>query len=177
MASPCLIALPLTASQLTSSPLLPPPPLLPPKPLLLQPREVDALYDTLEAVLSALAALNPPAPAVLLAGSALGAVRSASILFCDDDVDIGILEADAARVAAALPGALRGVASYTRRPWPGGDRVRPRAAPSAWIDVFVLRRYDSAAVLAIKCRVAGLAGDVQRPAMTARGEYAGNHQE
>ena len=122
-------------------------PLRPPKPLLLKPREVDALYDTLEAVLAALAALTPPAPAVLLAGSALGAVRSASILFCDDDVDIGILEEDAERVAAALPGALRSVASYARRPWPGGDRIRPRAAPSAWIDVFVLRRYDSAAEL------------------------------
>jgi len=29
---------------------------------------------------------------VVLAGSLLGAVRSASILFCDDDIDIGIFE-------------------------------------------------------------------------------------
>ena len=130
-----------------------------PRPLLLSAKEVDALYDTLEVLLAAFASMDPPVSAFLLAGSLLGSVRSTSILFCDDDVDIGIFECDAERVAAALPALLRGVATFARRPWPGGDRVRPCAAPGAWIDVFTLRRYENAADVAsvVALRVNGTA--------------------
>ena len=64
--------------------------------LLLQPAEVDALYDALDVLTRALAHLD--IPFYLIAGSALGACRSRSILFCDDDVDIAIFECDYARL-------------------------------------------------------------------------------
>jgi phosphorylcholine metabolism protein LicD len=37
-------------------------------------------------------------PYVLVAGSLLGAVRSRSLLFCDDDADIAVFEEDYAKV-------------------------------------------------------------------------------
>lgn len=37
-------------------------------------------------------------PYLLVAGSLLGAVRSRSLLFCDDDVDIAVFEEDYAKV-------------------------------------------------------------------------------
>lgn len=112
-----------------------------PEPLLLTPNDVDALYDCLEAVERALASLG--VRPILLAGSLLGAIRSQSILFCDDDVDIGVLDADYERVLAELPGAIAHTATYKRRPWPAADRIRPRGASGVWIDVFVLRLYAS----------------------------------
>jgi hypothetical protein len=116
-----------------------------PTPLLLTAAEVDAVYDALQAVAGALTALG--VRFVLLAGSLLGAVRSASFLFCDDDADIGIFEEDYGRVLAELPGKLKGVAAFLRRPWPGADRVRMHAQTSVWVDLFVLRRYESEAAL------------------------------
>lgn len=55
-----------------------------PAPLLLTGKEVDALYDCMELLHGALQRLAIPYS--LIAGSLLGAVRSHSILFCDDDV-------------------------------------------------------------------------------------------
>lgn len=55
-----------------------------PAPLLLTGKEVDALYDCMELLHGALQRLA--IPYTLIAGSLLGAVRSQSILFCDDDV-------------------------------------------------------------------------------------------
>lgn len=123
-----------------------PAPSLPgPGPLLLKTREVGVLYDVLADVDIAFRALG--LRYLVLAGSLLGAVRSASILFCDDDVDIGVFEDEYEAVLHNLPAALHGVASYVRRPWPGADRIRPVAAPHLWIDVFVLRRFVSPADL------------------------------
>ena len=65
-------------------------PPLGPNPLLLSRAEVDELYDLLASVLSALDELI--IPHALIAGSLLGAVRSQSILFNDDDVDIAIID-------------------------------------------------------------------------------------
>ena len=56
-----------------------------PKPLLLQQKEVDALYDALSSTLHCLSSLSRPIRYSLCAGTLLGAVRSASLLFCDDD--------------------------------------------------------------------------------------------
>lgn len=92
---------------------------------LLKPKEISALYDTLEATQAVLASLN--VPWILIAGSLLGAVRSRSILFCDDDVDIAIFEDDYERVKTTLPGALKGTGTYAVRPWPAADRIRPNA--------------------------------------------------
>ena len=113
-----------------------------PLPLLRSQAEVNALYDCLQALGNALDALE--IPWLIICGSILGAVRSHSLLFCDDDVDIGVFENDYPRVLELLPAALKGVAQFKRRPWPAADRVRPLARTQVWIDVFVLRRYDSA---------------------------------
>ena len=121
-------------------------------PLLLLPREVDALYDALELTGAALRAIG--VPFTLLAGSLLGAIRSRSILFCDDDIDIGVMACDYARVRSELPSALGADAKYAVRPWPAADRIRPRACPQVWIDVFVLQEYrcesDLVAVISAK---------------------------
>ena len=110
-----------------------------PSPLLLDQRSVDALYVCLEGLQAALQQLQ--IPFVLIAGSLLGAVRSRSLLFCDDDVDVAVFEEDYPRVLELLPERLGKAHTFSRRPWPGADRVRPRACPQVWIDVFVLRRF------------------------------------
>jgi len=63
-----------------------------PTPLLLSRAEVDELYDLLGALISCLDELS--IPYVLIAGSLLGAVRSQSILFNDDDIDIALIDDD-----------------------------------------------------------------------------------
>lgn len=103
--------------------------------------EIDALYDCLERVGAALDSLH--IAYTLVAGSLLGALRSESILFCDDDVDIAVFEHDYKRVLAELPAALGHDATYVKRPWVAADRIRPRSCTQVWIDVFVLRRFDS----------------------------------
>jgi hypothetical protein len=110
-----------------------------PEPLLLQRQQVDALYDVLSLVIDHLAALR--IPCWLVAGSCLGAVRQASILFCDDDVDIAVFHEDLDRVRYELPVCLGRAAHYLVRPWPGADRIRPVANSSVWVDVFALKRY------------------------------------
>ena len=56
---------------------------------MLRNKEVDALYELLGWVQEALEGAN--VPWTLTGGSALGAIRSESILFCDDDIDIAIV--------------------------------------------------------------------------------------
>ena len=118
------------------------------QPLLLSRSEVDALYDCVAAVTRALTSVG--VRPFLVAGSLLGAVRSGSILFCDDDVDVGVLEEEYARVphedvAAALRS--EGAGHFVARPWPGADRVRPARCTHVWVDIFVIRRYESLADL------------------------------
>ena len=112
-----------------------------PRPLVRSQREVDALYDVVRIVTDALRTLH--IPYVTIAGSLLGAVRSSSFLFCDDDADIAVFEDDYPRVLAELPRALASVATYVKRPWPVADRVRPRHLTHVWVDVFVLKRFDT----------------------------------
>ncbi len=61
-----------------------------PAPLLLTTNQVDGLYDCLETAMIAFSDIG--VSFVIVAGTLLGAVRSQSILFCDDDVDIAIFE-------------------------------------------------------------------------------------
>ena len=115
--------------------------LVPPRPLLRSQREVDATYDVLALLSRALTELR--IPHLLIAGSLLGAVRSASFLFTDDDADIAVFAEDYPRLLALLPARLAPAATFSRRPFPAADRVRPRACTQVWVDVFVLTRYDS----------------------------------
>ncbi len=73
----------------------------------------------------------------------MGAVRSRSLLFCDDDIDVAVFEEDYARLKELLPARLGKKNTFVLRPWPAADRVRPRACPQVWIDVFMLRRFDN----------------------------------
>lgn len=38
--------------------------------------------------------------------------------------------------------------SYTVRPWPAADKIRPMSQTQAWVDVFVLKRFENRAALA-----------------------------
>ena len=118
-----------------------------PTPVCIAGKEVDALYDALGLIQAAFAAAE--IPWVLTGGSALGAVRSESILFCDDDIDLAVVgrcHLERARAALrGLPG-LRHAAAGGRNGlcW---DRVRPAAAPGVWVDVFLLVEYGTLADL------------------------------
>ena len=61
-----------------------------PEPTLLSRKEVDALYVTLEAIVKALDRLQ--VDYIVTGGSLLGAVRQHSLLFCDDDIDVTIID-------------------------------------------------------------------------------------
>ena len=61
-----------------------------PEPTLLSRKEVDALYETFDVVRKALDKLD--VDYIVTGGSLLGAIRQHSILFCDDDIDIAIIE-------------------------------------------------------------------------------------
>ena len=117
-----------------------------PEPTILNRKEVDTLYDILEAVTGALKQLG--VRYIVTGGSLLGAVRQHSILFCDDDIDIAIIEESAQggtetydRVSGHLAALLGKDYSYTIRPWEGGDKVRSKKLPAVFLDLFVLRRY------------------------------------
>lgn len=58
-------------------------------------------------------------------------------------IDIAVFEHDYPRLLQQLPAALAPHATYVRRPWPAADKVRLRALSHVWVDVFVLRRYES----------------------------------
>lgn len=109
-----------------------------PATVLLKDKEVDAIYELVGWVRDAFASAR--VPFVLTGGSALGALRSESILFCDDDVDLAIVgrgHVDAARAALrAVDGATHAPAGgRSGLPW---DRVRHEKASRAWVDVFLL---------------------------------------
>lgn len=82
---------------------------------------------------------------IVTGGSLLGAIRQHSILFCDDDIDIAIIERDGsgayATVSKNLQQLLGKKYTYSIRPWEGGDRVRPKHMSSVFLDLFTIRRY------------------------------------
>lgn len=111
--------------------------------IILNQREIDVLYETLCNLDEALKILR--IPYLLIAGSLLGAIRSQSILFNDDDIDVALLCDDDAtyrRVREELPGMLND-ATAKIRPCPFCDKIRPKKLSHVWIDIFVLRRYNS----------------------------------
>ena len=145
----------------------PPAPKMGPEPTLLSRKEVDALYETLEAILAALDRLQ--VDYIVTGGSLLGAIRQHSLLFCDDDIDVTILDyprGDARdpyyyqggdsncprdnnytsaydRVTQQLQELLGSQYTYSIRPWEAGDKVRPKFMSSVFVDIFTLRRFES----------------------------------
>jgi len=143
-----------------------------PEPTLLTRKEVDALYETLEAIVAALDELR--VDYILTGGSLLGAIRQHSILFCDDDIDVTILEYPRGhprghardpmnnnrngkngeccpyseesaydRVRNHLQRLLGDRFTYSIRPWEAGDKVRPKFQSSVFVDIFTLRQYET----------------------------------
>jgi cytidyltransferase-like protein len=114
-----------------------------PEPVLLSRKEVDALYEILGAVVNALDTLK--VEYIVTGGSLLGAIRQHGILFCDDDIDIAILDVDCAydRVASQLQEVLGPAYVYQIRPWEGGDRVRAQRMNNVFLDLFALVRFES----------------------------------
>jgi len=124
---------------------------------LLSRSEVDELYDLLDIIVSALDDLQ--IKYVIIKGSLLGAVRSESILFNDDDIDIAIIDDGQGsydRCQKNLPGILEEASrersditevevnyQYHRRSREGCDRVKSTEAPRVRVDIFVLRKYES----------------------------------
>lgn len=122
-----------------------PRPKMGPEPVLLSRKEVDVLYVTLQAVIGALEQLG--VDYIVTGGSLLGAVRQHSILFCDDDIDIAIIEREGTgayqHVSSNLQYLLGEDFTYSIRPWEGGDRVRPKKMSSVFLDLFTIRRFES----------------------------------
>lgn len=117
-----------------------------PEPVLISRKEVEALYDTLDAVTKALKQLQ--VQYIVTGGSLLGAIRQHSILFCDDDIDIAIIDDTQdlsvyQKVSDELQGLLGNEYRYLVKPWEGGDKVRPIRMNTVFLDLFVLRRYDN----------------------------------
>lgn len=116
-----------------------------PDPTLLSRKEVDVLYDTLDDVINALARLG--VDAIVTGGSLLGAVRQHSILFCDDDIDLTIIDHDGSVyetiVRPNLQNELGDQYLYQIAPWEGGDRIRPKRMSNVFLDLFVLKRYNN----------------------------------
>jgi hypothetical protein len=117
-----------------------------PDPTMISRKEVDVLNDTLEAVKQALIELE--VDYILTGGSLLGAVRQHSILFCDDDIDIAIIEKNKdesvyKKVSENLQRLLGNNFIYTIRPWEGGDRIRFKNMSTVFIDLFTIRCFDS----------------------------------
>ena len=114
-----------------------------PTPTLITRSEVSTLYSITEAATAALAALG--VPYILTGGSLLGAVRQKGLLFCDDDVDLAILDlggGEYERAKEGLGDALGPKFQYSVRPWEGGDRIRMNHS-AVFLDVFTIRRYES----------------------------------
>jgi hypothetical protein len=116
-----------------------------PEPVLLSRKEVDALYRTLEAVKHALDTLQ--VDYIVTGGSLLGAIRQHSILFCDDDIDMAILDYNGTIyekiVVPHLQQHLGPDFVYQIKPWEGGDRIRPKRMNTVFLDLFVLRKYTA----------------------------------
>ena len=150
-----------------------PKPKLGPEPTLLSRTQVDALYKVLSAVTEGLDSLR--VPYIMTGGSLLGAVsvlvyaclscataltpllhltriietiqiRQKSILFCDDDVDLAIVESNGSNYQLtrdSLPAILGDEFHYSIRPWEGGDRVRLKACSNCFLDIFTVREYKT----------------------------------
>eukprot|EP00603_Paraphysomonas_imperforata_P009801 CAMPEP_0114477076 /NCGR_PEP_ID=MMETSP0104-20121206/15141_1 /TAXON_ID=37642 ORGANISM="Paraphysomonas imperforata, Strain PA2" /NCGR_SAMPLE_ID=MMETSP0104 /ASSEMBLY_ACC=CAM_ASM_000202 /LENGTH=907 /DNA_ID=CAMNT_0001651941 /DNA_START=12 /DNA_END=2735 /DNA_ORIENTATION=+ len=116
-----------------------------PEPVLLSRKEVDMLYITFKAVTDALAQLG--VDYIVTGGSLLGAVRQHSILFCDDDIDIAIIDREGSgaydHVSRNLQSILGSDFIYSIRPWEGGDRIRPKQMSSIFLDLFTIRCFES----------------------------------
>ena len=120
-----------------------------PDPVLLSRKEVDALYETLNVVKCALDDLG--VDYIVTGGSLLGAIRQHSILFCDDDIDMAIIDFHYNTnsslyeniVAPNLQKYLGTEYIFQKKPWEGGDRIRPKRMNNVFLDLFVLRKYDS----------------------------------
>ena len=113
-----------------------------PEPTLISRRQVDALYEVLLAVTGALNQLD--IPYIVTGGSLLGAIRQHSILFCDDDIDLAILEEhNYERAKSQLQSILGSNYKYSVRPWEGGDKVRLKRCSNVFLDVFCIRRYSN----------------------------------
>ena len=77
-------------------------------------------YKVLSAVTEGLDRLK--VPYIMTGGSLLGAIRQKSILFCDDDIDLAIVEESSYELAReSLPAILGDEFHYSIRPWEGGD--------------------------------------------------------
>jgi len=125
-------------------------PKLGPEPTLLSRSQVDALYTLLQHVTDGLKQLE--IPYILTGGSLLGAIRQHSILFCDDDIDLAILETEEnngnchnyyERAKSELPALLGDQFQYSVRPWEGGDKVRIKSCSNVFLDLFVIRKYNN----------------------------------
>ncbi|KAH8093558.1 hypothetical protein JL720_4696 [Aureococcus anophagefferens] len=144
-----------------------------PATLCIKAKEIDALYDALGKIQRAFAAAA--IPWTLTGGSALGAVRSASILFCDDDVDLAVLGREHFERARAArdPRAAARARGRPQRPVLGprrGRRQRRRSGAALPADAWPLWHFGE-----IEARGAGLAiqkwpGEfVTRPELPFRG--------
>lgn len=125
--------------------------------IILTREEVDELYRLLNVVISVLDDLQ--IQYVIIKGSLLGATRSESILFNDNDIDIAIIDDEQdsyGRFQENLSKALNDSSArrrfangkevtyhHARRPREGCSRIHPSGTSRAWVDIFVLRRYDS----------------------------------
>eukprot|EP00934_Nitzschia_sp_Nitz4_P007742 Nitzschia sp. Nitz4//scaffold226_size53432//28383//30972//NITZ4_006701-RA/size53432-augustus-gene-0.62-mRNA-1//-1//CDS//3329542751//7732//frame0 len=120
-------------------------PKLGPEPTLLSRKEFDVLYETLQDVLKALKSLG--VDAIVTGGSLLGVIRQHSILFCDDDIDLTIIDYNGKAYEEIVKPNLQSVLGkeylYQISPWDGGDRIRPKRMSNVFLDLFVLRKFDT----------------------------------
>ena len=78
-------------------------------------------------------------------------IRQKSILFCDDDIDLAIVEdysngsngSNYQLTRDSLPAILGDEFHYSIRPWEGGDRVRLKACSNCFLDIFTVREYKT----------------------------------
>ena len=116
-----------------------------PDPVLISRKEVDALYEILENVVRCFEELN--VDYIVTGGSLLGAIRQHSILFCDDDIDITIIDYGDGeaykKVSENLGRMLGDEYQYAIRPWEGGDKIRLKRMATVFVDIFTLRQYKS----------------------------------
>ncbi len=114
-----------------------------PDPTLLSRKQIDALYETFSAIITALSTLD--IPYIITGGSLLGAIRQHSILFCDDDIDVTIIDNhngdNYAKLSSQLQSLLGSEYLYSKRPWEGGDKVRPKRMSNVFVDIFTMRHY------------------------------------